>query len=93
MGGSYGIFAGRPCHLARIRFSRTATAWVAAEKWHPEQRGTWRADGYELEIPYNNPAELVMDILRHGSEAEVLASPELRRLVRRCLEAAHKKYS
>ena len=91
--GSYGIFAGKPRHLARIRFSASAAAWVAAEKWHPNQRGTPSADGgYELEVPYDNPLELVMDILRHGPEAEVLAPPELRDLVRERLDAARENY-
>ncbi len=93
LGGAYGIFAGKPRHLARIRFSAAAAAWVAAENWHPEQRGTAHEDGFDLEIPYDNPTELVMDILRHGPEAEVLAPPELRELVRRRLDAARKNYS
>ncbi|MDE0679773.1 MAG: YafY family protein [Gammaproteobacteria bacterium] len=92
MGGSYGIFSGEPRHRARIRFSRAAAEWVAAEQWHPDQRGTMRDSHYELEIPYNNPTELVMDILRHGPEAEVLDPPELRELVAARLDAAAKKY-
>lgn len=93
MGGSYGIFAGKPRHLARLRFSAAAAAWVMAEKWHPEQRGTRCAGGYELEIPYHNPTELVMDILRHGPEVEVLAPPELRDLVCQRLDAAREIYT
>ncbi len=93
VGGSYGIFTGKPRHRARIRFSVAAAAWVAAEHWHPEQRGAWSAAGYDLEIPYNDPTELVMDVLRYGPDAEVLGPPELRRLVRQRLEAARKKYS
>lgn len=97
VGGTYGIFGGQPRHLARIRFSATAAEWVAAENWHADQRGAPLPDkgdggGYELEVPYDNPVELVMDILRHGPDAEVIAPPELRDLVRRRLDAARKNY-
>lgn len=92
MGGSYGIFSGQARHRARIRFSLKAAQWVAAEQWHAEQRGTMRGGHYELEIPYNNPTELVMDILRHGPEAEVLDPPELRELVGERLKDAARKY-
>ena len=100
VGGTYGIFAGQPKHFARIRFSAAAAEWVAAEKWHADQRGAslpasrdGDGGGYELEVPYDNPVELVMDILRHGPDAEVIAPPELRDLVRQRLNAARKKYS
>ncbi|MGR3914723.1 MAG: WYL domain-containing protein, partial [Gammaproteobacteria bacterium] len=86
--GSYGIYAGKARHLARIRFGAAAAAWVAAEQWHPKQRGRWSGDAYLLEIPYDNAEELVMDILRHGGDAEVLAPPELRAEVRRRLRRA-----
>ena len=93
MGGSYGIFSGKARHRARIRFSLKAAQWVAAEQWHPHQRGVMRGRHYELEIPYSNPTELVMDILRHGPEAEVLDPPELRELVAERLAAAANKYA
>ena len=37
---------------------------------------------YLLELPYADDRELVLDILRHGGEVEVLAPLELRRKVR-----------
>ena len=92
VGASYGIFTGNPRHRARIRFTPAAAAWVANENWHPEQRGTWSPAGYELQIPYHNPTELIMDILRHGENAEVLSPPKLRREVCKRLEAARKNY-
>jgi predicted DNA-binding transcriptional regulator YafY len=35
-----------------------------------------------LELPYADDRELILDILRHGGDVEVLAPPELRRKVR-----------
>ncbi len=83
LGAGYGIFAGRDVQWARLRFSAERARWVAAETWHPAQRGVLEADGrYLLELPYADPRELVMDILRHVPEVEVLAPVALRGLVR-----------
>ncbi len=90
---SYGIFAGAPRRRARLRFSAERARWVAEERWHPEQRGRFLPDGrYELEIPYGDPRELVMDVLRHGPDVEVLGPPALRRLVAERLQAAAALY-
>ena len=82
LGPGYGIIAdGRP-RLARLRFSAARARWVAHESWHPAQRGHAERDGrYLLEFPYTDDRELVMDILRHGAEVEVLAPAALRKRV------------
>jgi predicted DNA-binding transcriptional regulator YafY len=80
---SYGIVRGGESKHARLRFSRERARWVAAEVWHPEQKGSFDADGrYLLELPYRDDRELVLDILRHGGEVEVLEPGELRDKVR-----------
>lgn len=77
--GAYGIYGGQPTQKALLRFSPAAARWVADEEWHPEQKGQVEADGhYVLEVPYADPTELRMDILRHGHHVEVLAPEELR---------------
>lgn len=79
LGAGYGIFGGRAQHLARLRFSPRRARWVAAEQWHPRQKGEFDAQGrYVLEVPYADPRELAMDILRHGPEIEVLEPADLR---------------
>lgn len=89
----YGIFAGTDLRWARLRFTPLAARWVASETWHPEQRGTLEADGsWLLELPYSDDRELVMDLLRHGAEVEVLDPPGLRTRVRAALEAALRRY-
>ena len=93
LGSSYGIYAGEPKAWARIRFSASVAKQVAAEQWHPRQRGLMRGGEYELEIPYSHSTELLMDVLRYGPDAEVLSPPDLRKLARRLLEEAGKKYS
>ena len=76
----YGIFAGAHPQTARLRFAAEAAQWVASEEWHPAQRSRWLDDGrYELEVPYVEPTELLMDLGRHAGQVQVLAPPALRR--------------
>ena len=83
----YGIFAGPADHVAHLRFSSHMAKWVADEQWHPEQEINTLADGScELKIPYGNPTELIMDILKYGPDVEVLGPPELREAVIRRVE-------
>jgi predicted DNA-binding transcriptional regulator YafY len=62
---------------------------VALEQWHPKQRGKLQKDGhYLLEMPYADDRELIMDILRHVPEVEVLEPAALRKKVVEKLRAA-----
>lgn len=88
----YGIFAGPATHRARLKFSAERAQWVSKETWHHDQTGSFEPDGsYVLEIPYSNDLELVMDILRHSPEVEVLAPVELRQKLHAALCAAASK--
>jgi len=89
----YGIFGGKPKNTARLRFTPQRARWVAEEQWHPQQQGqTLEGGSYELRIPYSDPRELVMDILKHGAEVEVLEPEALRKLVMEQLRGALEKY-
>jgi len=91
---SYGIFGGKADKWAVLRFTPGRARWVASEQWHPEQQGRFIASGhYELRIPYNDARELVMDILRHGPEVQVVEPGTLRDAVVQQLEGALQKYS
>jgi len=90
---SYGIFGGEPRHEAVLVFTAERARWVAEEQWHPAQQGRFLEDGrYELRIPYGDPRELVMDILKYGPDVEVMAPAALRRLVAERLWAACARY-
>jgi len=93
LGAGYGIFAGDKTHQAVLRFTPEAARWVASEKWHSQQESTVEPDGsYRLSVPYAKETELVMDILRHGSDVEVLSPTSLRQTVRKRLAATLKQY-
>jgi predicted DNA-binding transcriptional regulator YafY len=79
---SYGIFRGKASKLAKLRFTPERARWVAGEVWHPQQKGAFEKDGsYVLEVPYHDDRELVMDVLRHGADVEVVGPTELRAAV------------
>ena len=91
---AYGIFAGKANKTAILRFSAESARWVAAERWHPEQAGQFLTDGrYELRIPYRDDRELVMDILKHGADVEVVAPDTLRDAVAGNLRKALSRYA
>jgi proteasome accessory factor C len=91
---SYGIFGGQADKLAVLRFTKERARWVADEVWHPEQQGKRLEDGgYELRIPYNNPRELVMDILREGPNVIAIEPEALVEEVKRQLSEALRRYS
>jgi proteasome accessory factor C len=90
---AYGIFAGLPQQQAVLRFSAERARWVADEMWHPGQQGKFMEDGcYELRLPYSDSRELVMDILKHGAEVEVVSPHTLREEVQQQLKAALSRY-
>jgi predicted DNA-binding transcriptional regulator YafY len=90
---SYGIVAGVPDQVAVLCFSPERARWVAKEQWHRDQQGRFLPDGsYELRIPYSNPLELVMDVLKYGPDVEVLEPAGLRAEVERRLHQALARY-
>jgi proteasome accessory factor C len=90
---AYGIFSGKANKIAVLRFSAERARWIADERWHPEQSGQYLTDGrYELRFPYRDSRELIMDILRYGSDVEVSSPEALRADVKRALESALAQY-
>jgi predicted DNA-binding transcriptional regulator YafY len=90
----YGIYRGTKLAWATLVFSPEAARWVRSEVWHDRQQGRELPDGrYELKIPYSEAPELVMDILRHGENVEVVEPAELRRRVAERLGKAAARYA
>ncbi len=76
LGSGYGIFAGKEVKWAKLRFTEEKAKWLANERWHPDQVGKMLDDGsYELQVPYSDHRELLMDIIKQGSGVE-LKSPQ-----------------
>jgi predicted DNA-binding transcriptional regulator YafY len=77
LGSGYGIFAGKDVQWATLIFNSDRARWVANESWHPNQVGKYLPDGsYELRVPFSDTREIMMDIMRYGSDVKII-SPEL----------------
>jgi predicted DNA-binding transcriptional regulator YafY len=92
--GSYGIYSGKAKAIAKIHFTGAAAEEVSQEEWHPDQMMEMATNGdCILSIPYGDPTELVMDILRWGELAEVISPKELRDKVAHKVDLLNKKYN
>jgi predicted DNA-binding transcriptional regulator YafY len=95
----YGIYGsgGAKVKWATLVFNADAAQWVANEEWHPKQKSRWLdepgAGRYELQVPYSDPTELAMDILRHGDSVIVTGDKALANLIQRRLRAAASAYA
>ena len=99
----YGIYGGGGAKVkwATLVFSAEAAQWVANEEWHPQQEARWLdLDGgagpgtgrYELRVPYGDPTELAMDILRHGDSVIVTGDKALAAMIAQRLRSAASRY-
>jgi predicted DNA-binding transcriptional regulator YafY len=92
----YGIYGGSGARLkwATLVFEADAAQWVAVEEWHAQQKGRWLTDGrYELQVPYIDPTELMMDILRHGDSVQVKGDKALVAAIAQRLATAAARYA
>ncbi len=93
MDAGYGVYADGQRQWAVLVFNAQAAQWVSRETWHAQQRFAWLADGrYQLELPYVDDTELVMDILRQGEQVQVMLPRTLRAAVQAKLRAAAAQY-
>lgn len=92
VGSGFGIFGGDVTQKARLRFTPTAARWIGDEIWHPDQHQRWDGDHLILEVPFSDARELLMEILRHGADVEVLAPASLRAETARVIEASLRQY-
>jgi predicted DNA-binding transcriptional regulator YafY len=93
--GGYGIYGGgTKVKWATLVFDADAAQWVANEEWHPRQKSRWiEAGRYELQVPYSDPTELVMDILRHGESVVATGDKALVALIEKRLRSAAARYA
>jgi predicted DNA-binding transcriptional regulator YafY len=93
LSSGYGIFSGKKVQWATLKFTGAAARYVAMEDWHSKQKARWEKDGsYVLEVPFSSERELMMDILKHGADVEVVAPDNLRSSIRQSLKNAARAY-
>jgi len=91
--GACGIFQGEHRHKVVLLFSAARAPYVQEQHWCDGQQHHQRADGrLQLTIPVADYREIIMKILQHGSEVEVLEPLELRQKVITEIDKMTKKY-
>ena len=94
VGRDFGIYSGAKRKFAKLLFTARQAPWASSETWHKDQLGEPTEDGgFLLTVPYGDPRELVLEILRHGPDVRVLEPIELQQEVARRLRAAADQYS
>lgn len=91
---SFGIFAGDgPPRIVRVRFASPVARILQEKQFHPSQRLTRLADGSAVaEFELTVFEEFTSWVMSFGSQAEVLAPPELREAIALELSAALSRY-
>ena len=90
---TFGIFQNRESFNVVLRFTPERSRWVIGDLWHERQGEVIEADGsLVLTIPACHEAEIMMEILKHGSQVEVLEPRWLRERVIDEMKNAVKKY-
>ena len=90
---TFGIFQNRGSFDVILRFTPERSRWVRDEVWHEAQKGEIQEDGsLLLTVPVSHEAEIVMEILKHGSHVEVLEPDWLRKKVVKEIMETAKKY-
>ena len=91
---SYGIFSGQMKHLAAIKINTDLAPWTLFEHWHSKQKIERIDDSHILmQIPYNDDKELIADVMRLGTAAEVIKPKSLRVQFQQQLIHIMNKYS
>ncbi len=90
---SYGIFAGKARHTAKLRFFPEIAREISMQQWHPDQIGEWDGDDYLLSFPYSDERELIGDIMRHAPNVYVESPVKLRKTVQERLRRGLELFS
>jgi len=93
LNGTFGIFQNRKSFNVKLRFSPERSRWVRNEIWHEGQTEELQEEGsLVLTIPASHEAEIMMEILKHGSHVEVLDPEWLREKVADEIAATNSRY-
>ncbi len=89
---TFGIFQNKRSFNVKLKFSPERSRWIRGEIWHEGQTEEMQEDGsLVLTVPAFHEAEIMMEILKHGSHVDVLEPEWLRGKVAEEIILAAKK--
>jgi predicted DNA-binding transcriptional regulator YafY len=84
---TFGIFRGEKTQKICLRFATDIAPWIAEQVWHPAQKTHIEQDGRLcLTIPVADFREIKHEILKYGSQVEVLSPKTLRTDIKKEIE-------
>lgn len=90
---TFGIFQGKETMEVCLRFAKDIAPWIAEQSWHPAQKTKVEKDGrLYLTIPVADFREIKREILRYGSQVEVISPAALREEMKKEIENMKKVY-
>jgi len=92
-GSAFGLYKGSKTQLVTLRFSPVKARWIKGQIWHKDQKEKTMKDGsLELTFPVANYSEVMMEILKHGPDVEVMKPKDLRDLIKAAAQKIAKIY-
>ncbi len=80
---TFGIFHGKQTKSVCLCFSKDVSPWISEQVWHPAQKTFIKKDGRLcLTIPVADFREIKREILKYGSQVEVISPKALRNEIR-----------
>lgn len=90
---TFGIYQNRSSFDVVLRFTPKRSLWVREEVWHEGQTEYFQEDGSLVRtIPVSHEAEIMMEVLKHGSQVQVLEPAWFREMVVKEIKTAIKNY-
>lgn len=91
---NFGIFHGKDKQNVCLRFAKDIAPWIAEQSWHPDQQMKMERDGrLTLTISVADFREIKREIMRYGSQVEVVSPKALREEVKKEIEKMKNIYS
>ncbi len=91
---TFGIFHGKETKEVCLCFTKDVSPWIAEQVWHPAQKTFIKKDGRLcLTIPVSDFREIKREILKYGSQVEVVSPKSLRMEIKQEIEKMKKIYT
>ena len=93
LNNTFGIFQNKRSFNVKLKFSPERSRWIRGDAGHEGQNEEMQEDGsLVLNLPASHEAEIMMEILKHGSHVEVLEPEWLRGKIAEEIILAAQKY-
>jgi predicted DNA-binding transcriptional regulator YafY len=90
---TFGLYKGKSKEKVTLRFSPGKSKWIKDQIWHKDQKVNHLKDGsMEISFPVSDFSEIQREVLKHGSDVEVIKPKALRRLIKSEAQAIVRKY-